>query len=50
MRLGAGRKASEAAPSLDCVPSVTVRPAEGFQQQRCVCVWCTAERLVLELG
>ena len=47
MRLRAGRKASEAAPSSDYVPSVMVRQAEGFVQQRgvcvcvcvCVCVW-----------
>lgn len=50
MRLGAGGKASEAAPSLDCVPSVMVRPAEGLGQQRGVCVCSTAETLVLELG
>ena len=38
MRLRAGRKASEAAPSSDYFPSVMVRQAEGFVQQRGVCV------------
>ena len=54
MRLRAGRKASEAAPSSDYFPSVMVRQAEGFVQQRgvcvCVCVCSTVAGLVLELG